>query len=85
MTPAMSRAHAGSVARWSTASFGQTTGSTAGELSVLREHLILCRRSRGHLFALRGAVDRVHGFVVSRFVTTVMVAGLLIGAGCLLA
>ena len=52
---------------------------------MLREHLIHCRRSRGRLFALRGAVDRVHGFVAARFVTTVMVASLLIGVGCLLA
>ena len=85
MTTVMSKSHAGGVARWSTASFGQAAGTTASELSVLREHLIHCRRSRGRLFALRGAVDRVHGFVAARFVTTVMVASLLIGVGCLLA
>ena len=84
MTPAMADAHAGGVASWSTASFGKTAGTTAKELSVLHEHLVLCRRSRGRLFALRGAVEQVHGFVASRFVTTVLVAGLLIGAGSLL-
>ena len=85
MTSAMAKTHDGGVASWSTASFGQAAGTTATELSVLREHLILCQRSRGRLFALRGAADRVHGFVASRFVTTVLVASLLIGVGCLLA
>ena len=85
MTTVMSETHVRGVASWSTASFGQTAGTTASELSVLREHLVNCRRSRGRLFALRGAADRIHGFVASRFVTTVLVATLLIGAGCLLA
>ena len=85
MVPAMSETDAGGVASWSTASFGRTPGTTATELSALREHLIHCRRSRGRLFVLRGAADRVHGFVASRFVSTVVVASLLIGVGCLLA
>lgn len=68
---------------WSTASFGDAAGTSPKELSALGEHLDLCQGSRGRLFVLRSAVDTLNGFVVARFVTTLVLAALLIGAGSL--
>lgn len=66
--------------RWSTSSFA-TDGSThAVELSALGDHLELCKRVTGRLFALRCGADAVHRFVASRCVTTLVLATLLLGA-----
>lgn len=64
---------------WSTASFGEPEESVSLELSALGDHLGLCKSSHGHLFALHCAAETMHGFIVSRFVTTVVVVALLIG------
>src|SRR5512133_2880265 len=65
--------------RWSTASFGDTADTSAMELSALGAHLELCQRAHGRLFFLQCAAQTMHGFVVGRFVTTVVVVTLLIG------
>jgi hypothetical protein len=70
---------------WSTASFGDTVDTTPMELSALEEHLELCNGARGRLFALRCGAERLNGFVTGRFVTTLVVVTLLIGAGSLVA
>lgn len=68
---------------WSTTSFGGPTDTSPMELSALGEHFNHCQCSRGRLFALRCAADAVHGFVVTRFVTTlVVVVGLFAVAAC---
>lgn len=64
---------------WSTASFGDSPGTSPMELSALGEHLDSCRGSHGRLFALQCAAHAVHGFVAARFVTTLVVLALLIG------
>ncbi len=64
---------------WSTASFGDTTDTTPMELSALGEHLNLCQGSRGHLFTLRCVAETFNSFLAARFVTTLVVVGLLIG------
>lgn len=65
---------------WSTASFGGAADTSPMELSVLEEHLDLCKESHGRFFALRCAAETMNGFVASRFVTTlVVVVVLLIG------
>lgn len=63
---------------WSTASFGDAAATSPIELSALGEHLDLCRRSRGRLFALHCVAQTMHGFMVARFVTTLVVVALLI-------
>ena len=68
---------------WSTASFGQAVDTSPMELSALGAHLDLCRGSRGALFAMRCSAERMNTFVASRFVTTVAVVALLIGAASL--
>lgn len=69
---------------WSTSSFGNVPEPSAMELSALGEHLDVCRRLSGRLFALKCRAQALHGFVAARFVTTlVAVALLLAGAGTL--
>jgi len=64
---------------WATSSFAAQGDSLPMELSALGEHLEHCQRLTGRLFALHCAADAVHRFVAPRFVTTLMVATLLIG------
>jgi hypothetical protein len=69
---------------WTTSSFGDAPDPSPTELSALGEHLDVCRRLSGRLFALRCDAQALHGFVAARFVTTlVAVALLLAGAGAL--
>lgn len=68
----------------STASFGGAVDTSPMELSVLGEHFARCQGSRGRLFALRCAAEITHGFVATRFVTTlVVVVALFAGMACL--
>lgn len=69
--------------RWSTASFGDNADTSPMELSALGEHLNLCKGLRGRLFALHYVAQTMHGFVATRFVTTLVVAALLIGIASL--
>ncbi len=64
---------------WSTAAFGNNADTSPMELAALGEHLHHCRGSRGSLFTLRCLAESMNGFVVSRFVTTLAVATLVIG------
>ena len=73
-----------SATHWSTASDSSTTDTSPMELSALGEHLDLCRGSRGHLFALHCVMEATSRFVASRFVTTLLVIALLIGAASLM-
>ena len=69
---------------WTTASFGTVAEASAAEYSALGEHLELCTRLTGRLFAVQRRAQSVQGFVVARLVTTTLAAGLLIGAVLLL-
>ena len=69
---------------WSTASFGDTADSSPIELSALGQHLDMCKGSGGRLFALQCGAEKMNGFISSHFVTTVVAAGFLIGAGTLM-
>ncbi|MEN9397034.1 MAG: hypothetical protein RLZ81_1564 [Pseudomonadota bacterium] len=68
---------------WSTSSFGGMAQPSAIEAAALHEHLALCRESERRLFALQCAAERMRGFVVTRFVTTLMLVALAIGAASL--
>lgn len=69
--------------RWSTASFGDNADTLPMELSALGEHLDLCKGSRGRLFGLHCVAQTMHGFLAARFVTTLVLAALLIGIASL--
>ena len=79
----MNNSHSITERTWSTASFGDSADTSPGELLVLGDHLSSCHASRGRLFSLHCAAERLHGFVAPRFVTTLLLAALLIGLGCL--
>lgn len=64
--------------RWSTAALGAHAGLSSRELSALVEHLQLCRGSSGRLFALRCMLESLNGFVMARFITTLVMLALLI-------
>lgn len=69
---------------WSTSSYGGAADTSPMELSALEDHLGHCKAAYGRLFALHCAAERLNSFMASRFVTTLVLAGLLIGAGLLL-
>jgi hypothetical protein len=54
------------------------------ELAALGEHLDLCRGSHGRLYTLQCAAQSMHGFLVARFITTLVVIALLIGVASLM-
>lgn len=62
---------------WSTSSFGEPTDLSTGEFSGLGDHLGICTSPHTHLFALRCAAEAMHSFIVSKLVTTVVIAVLL--------
>ncbi len=68
----------GAMPCWSTTANNQGTGDFQTEASVLGEHLHYCKRPYGHLYGVVFAADAMHGFAASRFVTTLVVAALLI-------
>ena len=74
-----------SVPCWSTSSFGAAADATPTELSALGEHLTLCQAAHGRMVALHCMAETMHGFIAGRFVTTLAVAALLIGAASLVA
>ena len=65
---------------WSTSAFGDATASQPRELAALEEHLSLCQGANTRWSVLRHVGEAMHGFAASRFVTTLAVAALLIGA-----
>ncbi len=69
---------------WTTSSYGDTADTSPMELSALSDHLDVCKTLKGRLFDARCAAEAMHGFVVSRFVTTLAVATLLIGVASLI-
>ena len=66
---------------WTTSSYGGTADTSPMELSALGEHLDHCKGLQGKLFALQCFAERMNGFMSARFVTTLVVVALLIGAG----
>lgn len=69
---------------WSTASFDQPSDVSPLEVAALGKHLNLCRSPHGGLLALQYLAQRLHGFVTTRFMTTlVIVFVLLIGVSSL--
>ena len=68
---------------WSTASFGDSVETTPMELSALGEHLDRCQGARGRFFALGCVVETMNSLIAPRFVTTLVVATLMIGIGSL--
>ena len=64
--------------RWSTSTVA-AEDSVPAELDALGAHVNRCNGCRGRWFTLRCAADSVHDFVAGHFVTTLLIAGALIG------
>lgn len=62
---------------WLTACNDHPTDMSAVDLTTLGEHLGTCRAAPGRLFALRGVAQALHGFVATRFVTTLVFVAIL--------
>jgi hypothetical protein len=73
-------AQANTLPRWATSTFAAGTDTSPMELRELGNHIDRCNGSRGRWFQLRCAADSVHGFIAPRFVTSLVVAGAVIGA-----
>ena len=69
--------------RWSTASIADASDTAPMELRELGAHVDRCNGSRERGFLLRCAADAVHDFVAPRFVTTLCIAGVVIGLAAL--
>jgi hypothetical protein len=68
---------------WATAAINGSADTSPMELFALRAHVERCNGSRGRMFGLRCAADAVHGFIAPRFVTTLIVIGLVFGVASL--
>jgi hypothetical protein len=66
------------IASWSTTANNQDVDNTPLEAAVLRQHLSDCKKPYGRFFGAVCAADDMHGFAVSRFVTTLFVVASLI-------
>lgn len=68
---------------WSTASFGGNADTSSMELLSLGDHLGVCNRAHGPLFALHYLAEITREFIAARIVTTLMGVALLIGIAAL--
>lgn len=68
---------------WITSSFGGPASAHALPPATLDQHLSLCRHRHGRLAAMACGAESVHRFIAARFVTTLAVAGLVIGLALL--
>jgi hypothetical protein len=68
---------------WSTTALSINEDALPKDASALRKHLEHCKVANKQLFAMHCTAEMMHGFVASRFVTTLVVAFVLIGGYCL--
>ena len=68
---------------WSTSSYGGSADTSPMELAALGDHLDGCKSAHGRWIALHCAAERLNHFLAPRFLTTLVIVGLLIG-GCTL-
>lgn len=68
---------------WSTTALSLSEDALPKDASTLCQHLDHCKVAHKRLFAMHCTVELMHGFVVGRFVTTLVVAFALIGGYCL--
>lgn len=64
---------------WRTASHSDPTRSMRNDLAALGAHLSACPQLHRHLLTLQRVAVSFHGFMATRFVSTLMILGLLFG------
>ena len=72
-----------STSRWTTSAYPEPADTTPMELDALGQHYDRCQVKRGRWFSLQCMAEALHGSVAPRFVTTLVVATLVIGVGAL--
>jgi FAD synthase len=68
---------------WETSSSERTAETSPAELTTLTEQLAECKSMPGKVFALRCFAEAFHGYTAGHFVTTVVVAAILLGVALL--
>jgi hypothetical protein len=74
------KTHQAALPFWSTTVLSLSEDALPSDATALRKHLDHCKVINKPLFAAHCAVEKMHGFVVGRFVTTLVVAFVLIGS-----
>ncbi len=69
--------------RWTTSAYPEPADTKPLELDELGQHYDRCQVKRGRWFSLHCMVEALHRSVAPRFVTTLVVATLVIGVGAL--
>ena len=69
--------------RWTTAAYPEPADTSPMELDALGQHYDHCQGKRGRWFSIQCMAEALHGSVAPRFVTTLVVATLVIGVGAL--
>lgn len=68
---------------WSTASFGNAANTSPMDLSALGQHVQQCSRPGGAWSALSGSAGDLHRSLLARFVTSLALLAVLIGAAAM--
>ena len=68
---------------WATAVVADASDTAPAELRELGAHVSRCNGSRSRWFGVHCAVETVHDFIAPRFVTTMCIAGALLGLAAL--
>ena len=71
--PTMNNLHNTSPQAWCTASCSDASKSSGTDLLLLENHLGTCPQMHQHLLTLHGVAESIHGFVATRFVTTLVI------------
>lgn len=70
---------------WSTASFDSAADTSPMELSALGQHVRQCSRRGGTWSALVGGAGDLHRSLLARFVTSLALLAVLVGAAAMVA
>ena len=68
---------------WSTASFGHAAATSPMDLNALGQHMQQCSRPNGAWLALGGRVSALHRGLLARFVTSLALLAVLVGAAAM--
>lgn len=71
--------HYESFLNWSTSSACLGANTLLMDVNALGQHLSYCKTRNNHLYAIKFIANDVHGFVVGRLLTSLIVTVLLIG------
>ena len=66
--------------QWSTTSYGQSEDISLSDLHALHAHFTRCQRSSRSAFFLRGAAREFGAFLLSRVISTLFIAILLLAS-----